>query len=205
MTSFNAVPAASQNAAGQSRQAEINKAVEEAQRAVQEAMQEAEAAQQQARQAAQEARQARDQARDEAGQTAAGNGVIVFPSGNGGPDIRISVDGGGIHVSQDGRPQTTIPIHDVVPRGAVQITYAVSAALIAVAIVGPLLRFFLRRAERRQVTNQLSAGAQARLDAMERNIDTVAVELERVSEGQRFTNRLLEQQRPLEYAQRPDR
>jgi hypothetical protein len=45
---------------------------------------------------------------------------------------------------------------------------------------------------------------QARLDAMERNIDTVAVELERVSEGQRFTNKLLEQ-RPMEHAQRIDR
>ena len=50
----------------------------------------------------------------------------------------------------------------------------------------------------------LSAGVQARLDAMERNIDTVAIELERVSEGQRFTAKLLEQ-RPLEHAQRSDR
>ena len=201
MTSFNAVQPA-QNA---QRQQEIDKAITEAQRAVQAAMQEAEAAQQQAREAAQEARQARAQAQDARGQAAPGNGVIVFPSGNGEPDVRISVGPRGLSVAQDGRPDVLIPIHDVVPRGAVQITYALSAALIAVAIVGPLLRFFLRRFERRQVTSQLSQGVRDRLDAMERNIDTVAVELERVSEGQRFTNRLLEQQRPLEHAQRSDR
>ena len=191
---------------GQSqRQAEIQKAVEEAQRAVEAATREAVAAQQQAEAKLQEARAAQE-ARDaqERGESAPGNGVIVFPSGDGSPDIRISVGPQGISVAQDGKPDVMIPIHDVVPRGAVQITYAVSAALIAVAIVGPLLRFFLRRFERRQVTAHLNAGVQARLDAMERNIDTVAVELERVSEGQRFTNRMLEQ-RPLEYAQRPDR
>ena len=83
-------------------------------------------------------------------------------------------------------------------------TYAVCATLAIVAVVGPLMRFFLRRHERRAVSAQLSAAVQARLDAMDRNIDTVAVELERVAEGQRFTAKLLEQ-RPLEHAQRIDR
>ena len=105
---------------------------------------------------------------------------------------------------RQGDNTTTIPIRDVVPRGVVQISYAVSAALVAVAIVGPLLRFFLRRYERTSITTKLSAEVQGRLDAMDRNIDTVAVELERVSEGQRFTAKLLEQ-RPMEHAQRIDR
>lgn len=201
MTRFMAVQNARPAQTAQ-RQSEIDNAIREAQKAVEAATREAVQAQQQAQAAAEEAAQAKAEARSQNGP---GNGVIVFPGGDGNPDVRVSVDGRGIHVSQDGRPETTIPIHDVVPRGAVQITYAISAALIAVAVVGPLLRFFLRRFERRQVTNQLSQGVQDRLDAMERNIDTVAVELERVSEGQRFTNRLLEQQRPLEYAQRPDR
>ncbi len=78
-------------------------------------------------------------------------------------------------------------------------------ATLAFIIVGwPIARAFARRMDRRAVTTQLSAEVQTRLDAMERNIDTVAIELERVSEGQRFTNRLLEQ-RPLEHAQRSDR
>lgn len=130
-------------------------------------------------------------------------GTIVIPSDGGGEPIRLNVDSKGIHVRQ-GDNQTTIPIHDVVPRGAVQMTYAICATLCVVAVAGPLLRFFLRRHERRATSAQISAQLQARLDAMDRNIDTVAVELERVSEGQRFTSRLLEQ-RPVEHAQRIDR
>ncbi len=178
------------------QQAEIQRAIEDAQRAAQDAAQNARDAVERAQNAAQSADDAR------AGQPAR-EGTIVFPSDNG-PDIELRVDGNGIHVQQPGKPEVIIPIHDVVPRGAVQITYAVCATLVIVALVGPLLRFFLRRAERRAVTTQLSAEVQARLDAMDRNIDTVAVELERVSEGQRFTNKLLEQ-RPLEHAQRSDR
>jgi hypothetical protein len=182
------------------QQAEIQRAIEDAQRAAQDAAQNARAAAERAQAAAENA-DAVDA--PEAAQPASEGGVIVFPSDNG-PDIRLRVDGNGIHVDQDGKPEVIIPIHDVVPRGAAQITYAVCATLAIIAVVGPLLRFFLRRAERRAVTTQLSAEVQARLDAMDRNIDTVAVELERVSEGQRFTNKLLEQ-RPLEHAQRSDR
>jgi len=186
-------------------QAEIRQAIEEAQTAAREAAQAAaEAAREAGRTAAEAARTADEiSAQDRADRPSGRDGVIVIP-GEGGNDVAIRVDGQGIHVEQGGRPEVVIPIHDVVPRGAVQITYAISAALVAVAIVGPLLRFFLRRHERRAVTTQLSAEVQARLDAMDRNIDTVAVELERVSEGQRFMNKLLEQ-RPLEHAQRSDR
>lgn len=129
-------------------------------------------------------------------------GTIVFPN-DAGDAVSISVDGSGIHVTQ-GETHTTIPLRDMVPRGAVQMTYAICAMLVAVAFVGPLLRFFLRRHERRAVSATLSAGVQARLDAMDRNIDTIAVELERVSEGQRFTSKLLEQ-RAKEAVPRLDR
>lgn len=204
MTSFDAQQNPQANApqvpSASTLSAEVQQAIKEAQRAVEAAKQEAAAAQQQANAAAKEAAQARAQA---GGSAAPGSGAIVFPSDNG--DIEVRPTRQGILVTQPGKPGVLIPTQDIVPRGAVQITYALSAALIAVAVVGPLLRFFLRRFERRQVTHQLSQGVQDRLDAMERNIDTVAVELERVSEGQRFTNKLLEQQRPLEYAQRPDR
>ena len=189
--------AGTQGNARSTNQEEVRQAIEDAQRAVQDAARSAREASRNAQQAA------------EAGQVPAipspppPPGTIVFPSENGNPDVRISVNGDGTRVQQ-GEQVTTIPIRDVVPRGAVQIAYAVSAALIAIAIVGPLLRFFLRRVERRGVSATLSAGVQARLDAMERNIDTVAIELERVSEGQRFTAKLLEQ-RPLEHAQRSDR
>ena len=76
-------------------------------------------------------------------------------------------------------------------------------------VVGvPIARAFARWLDRRSIvsatSSQIDGALQARLEAMERNIDTVAIEVERVSEGQRFTNRLLEQ-RPVEHAQRSDR
>lgn len=189
-----------QGGASNARQAEIQQAIQDAQRAVQAAAADARAAARQARTAAQGARNA-----DQGGAPArAGDrpGTIVINQDDGDP-VRISVDREGIHVYQNDN-STTIPLRDVVPRGAVQISYAISAALIAVAIVGPLMRFFLRRVDRRMDSAAISAAVQARLDAMDRNIDTVAVELERVSEGQRFTAKLLEQ-RPMEHAQRSDR
>lgn len=180
--------------------AEIQQAIQDAQQAAREAAVVA------ARAARNTARTARTEAQGggpaRAPQVPNENATIVLPS-DGGEDVHINVDGRGIHVRQ-GDNTTTIPIRDVVPRGVVQISYAVSAALVAVAIVGPLLRFFLRRYERTSITTKLSAEVQGRLDAMDRNIDTVAVELERVSEGQRFTAKLLEQ-RPMEHAQRIDR
>ncbi len=119
--------------------------------------------------------------------------TIVIPT-DGGDNITINVDGAGIHVSQNGH-EAVIPIRDVVPRGAVQISYAVAASVAFVFIGWPIARAFARWLGRRgtasQQSAQLSAAVQARLDAMDRNIDTVALEMERVSEGQRFTNKLL--------------
>lgn len=123
-------------------------------------------------------------------------GTIFIPTGeNGGDPISISVDGSGIHLSQNGN-ETVIPIRDVVPRGAVQMTYALCAAFAFVIVGYPLARAFARWLDRRGNSAQLSSGVQQRLDAMERNIDTVAIELERVSEGQRFTTKLLSERQP---------
>jgi hypothetical protein len=132
-----------------------------------------------------------------------GPGRIVIPTDGGDGNITINVDGQGIHLTQDGR-ETIIPIRDIVPRGAVQITWGVFGSLAFMVVGYPLARAFARWLDRRGSATQVSREVQARLDAMERNIDTVAVELERVSEGQRFTAKLLEQ-RPLEHAQRIDR
>ena len=116
-------------------------------------------------------------------------GTIILPA-NGSNPISVRVDGSGIHLSQNGT-ETTIPVRDVVPRGAVQMTYALSAVFAFVIVGLPLARAFARRMDRRTATNGVTAALQTRLDAMDRNIDTVAVELERVSEGQRFTSKLL--------------
>ena len=128
-------------------------------------------------------------------------GTIVIPT-DGGNNITISVDGSGIHVNQ-GDASTTIPIHDVVPRGAVDIVQAFGATLVLLVVGWPIARAIARRMDRKHSAAVLSQAVQQRLDAMDRNIDTVAVELERVSEGQRFTAKLLEQ-RPVDHAKRTD-
>lgn len=179
-----------------SNQAQIQQAIREAQDAVREAAQNARAAAQDARTDANAAARSGDAPKPGT------PGTIVIPT-NAGDDIQISVSGDGIRVQQ-GETITVIPIRDVVPRGAVQITYGVFGSLAFMIVGYPLARAFARWLDRRGSATRLSGEVLQRLDAMDRNIDTVAVELERVSEGQRFTAKLLEQ-RPMEHAQRIDR
>ncbi len=189
----------------------FNDAATQAREAAQAARDQAQAARDQAQSVRDQVRDAirhADQAVDEAAiddapqgtRPAQAPGTIVIPT-DGGQDINISVDGRGIHVNQ-GETQTTIPIHDVVPRGAVQIAYTIPIAIGLFVVGWPIARALARWIDRRgtasAATTRLSAEVQTRLDAMERNIDTVAVELERVSEGQRFTSKLLtERLQPL--------
>ncbi len=132
-----------------------------------------------------------------------GQGIFTVQDGSGGT-TRISIGTEGIRIGSESGAMTTVPINKVVPEGVVQITTGFFAMIVLVVIGGPIARAFARRMNRRTDTMQLSSAVQARLDAMERNIDTVAVELEKVSEGQRFTTKLLADRQP-DYAQRSDR
>lgn len=63
---------------------------------------------------------------------------------------------------------------------------------VAVIIVGlPLARAFARRMDRRGAAPEMPPEALQRLQHMEQAIDAIAVEVERISEGQRFTTKLL--------------
>ena len=59
------------------------------------------------------------------------------------------------------------------------------------AIGWPLARAYARRVERGEVGARLPNEVTARLERMEQAIDSIAVEVERISEGQRFTTKLL--------------
>jgi hypothetical protein len=65
--------------------------------------------------------------------------------------------------------------------------------MIGVTIIGaPLARAIARRIERgASGGNQLNSEVGARLERMEQAIDAIAVEVERIAEGQRFTSKLL--------------
>jgi hypothetical protein len=63
--------------------------------------------------------------------------------------------------------------------------------MVAVVAIGvPLARGFARRLEQGGPT-KMSPDVLARLERMEQAIDSIAVEVERISEGQRFTTKLL--------------
>ena len=123
-------------------------------------------------------------------------GTIVFTGDGSSENVLIDVKDGNIVLTQ-GTSTATIPLDNVVPTGLVQMSWAVAASVIAVFIGWPIARAVGRYLDRRgravRADQVLEAQLQQRFDAMERNIDTVAVEMERLSEAQRFTSKLLEQ------------
>jgi hypothetical protein len=71
---------------------------------------------------------------------------------------------------------------------------AVSCAPI-IAIGVPLARAYARRLESKPAA-AIPPGVWDRLERMEQAIDSIAVEVERISEGQRFTTKLLAERVP---------
>jgi signal transduction protein with GAF and PtsI domain len=64
-----------------------------------------------------------------------------------------------------------------------------------VAIITPFAKVWMRKIELRSVPSS-SPDIEARLARIEQAIEAVAVEIERISEGQRFTTKLLSEARP---------
>jgi hypothetical protein len=63
---------------------------------------------------------------------------------------------------------------------------------IAATIIGfPVARAFARRLEREPLQPSVPLDVTARLERMEQALDSIAIEVERISEGQRFTTKLL--------------
>ena len=81
----------------------------------------------------------------------------------------------------------------------IPIIFVSSIPVIAIGV--PIARAFARRLERAPLARPvLPHELMARLERMEQAIDSIAVEMERVSEGQRFTTKLLSERaadRPL--------
>jgi hypothetical protein len=64
----------------------------------------------------------------------------------------------------------------------------------AIVICVPLVRGLVRRWDRKSIEPASSADTAARLERIENAIDAMAVEVERISEGQRFVTRLMSEQ-----------
>jgi hypothetical protein len=63
--------------------------------------------------------------------------------------------------------------------------------VIVLALGIPLVRAHIRQKDRTALPTPLTPELAVRLDRLESTIETVAIEVERMAEGQRFTTRLL--------------
>ena len=79
------------------------------------------------------------------------------------------------------------------PEVAVPLGAFVTAIVLAVGV--PLARAYSRRMDAESRNPQIPGEVSARLERMEQAIDSVALEVERISEGQRFTTKLLSEGR----------
>ena len=63
--------------------------------------------------------------------------------------------------------------------------------IVMLAVGVPFVRALIRRWERQPLRPAVPAEVTARLERIEQAVDAVAIEVERISEGQRFTTKLL--------------
>ncbi|MFL5551287.1 MAG: hypothetical protein ACJ770_00640 [Gemmatimonadaceae bacterium] len=83
----------------------------------------------------------------------------------------------------------------VIPPQAVDISIAFFLTMAAIIIGLPLARAFARRMDRRGAPTQVPAEISSQLSQLNQAVDAIALEVERISEGQRYTTRLLSEQR----------
>jgi hypothetical protein len=83
---------------------------------------------------------------------------------------------------------------NTIPQQAVDITIAFFITLAIIIIGLPLARAFARKMDRRS-SAPVSPEIGSQLAHLNQAVDAIALEVERISEGQRFTTRLLSEQR----------
>lgn len=99
---------------------------------------------------------------------------------------------------RDGTQTITIPpntFDNVIPPQVVDISIAFFVTMAIIIIGFPLARAFARRMDRRGGSAQISNEVSSQLAHLNQAVDAIALEVERISEGQRFTTRLLSEQR----------
>jgi hypothetical protein len=96
------------------------------------------------------------------------------------------------------------PANEIIPPQAVDISLAFFFTVAAIIIGLPIARAFARRMDRKSGgAAQVPAEVSTQLAHLSQAVDAIAVEVERISEGQRFTTRLLSEQKDAGRAQLP--
>ena len=103
------------------------------------------------------------------------------------PDDGTRVFVGGTEVPWRGR--------DDIPPEAVEMAMGFFFTVAVIVIGLPIARAFARRMDRKAVRPQIPPELTAQLGQLTQAVDAIALEVERISEGQRFATRLLSEQR----------
>jgi hypothetical protein len=132
-------------------------------------------------------------------QTGAEGGKSILITKSNGETQRIELSNSGevitSNVQGEAATVTVPPVpsaarRKALPDGLVEMMGIIFGAVTVMSLGTPLVKAWARRFERRHEVQQ-NAQIEQRLAAIEQAIETVAVEVERISEGQRFTTKLL--------------
>lgn len=83
------------------------------------------------------------------------------------------------------------------PNNVFQVAIAGIVMVTMMTILGPIVKAWARRLERRGQDATPSPEIETRLARIENAIESIAIEVERISEGQRFTTKLLSEQKSV--------
>jgi hypothetical protein len=95
-----------------------------------------------------------------------------------------------------------------IPDNAIPVVAIVFGTIMIMVVATPIIRAIIRAVERRSTQTSapaLPADLGARLDRIEQTVDSIAVEIERVSEAQRYLTRLQTEQRAIPGGDQPRR
>jgi len=70
------------------------------------------------------------------------------------------------------------------------------AMVVAIVVGRPIVKAIVAKSENESKRPQIPSEVMNRLERIEQAVDAIAVEVERISEGQRFTTKLLSDTRP---------
>ncbi len=122
------------------------------------------------------------------GQTPGPPRVIEVPDGRGGTTRIVIGEDGSVLVGTPGEASAGRRSGDM-PSGVIRIVEMSTIAAVAIVLGTSILRLVGRWMERRAAPP--TPDVARRLQAIEEAVDSIAIEVERISEGQRFTSRLL--------------
>lgn len=106
-----------------------------------------------------------------------------------------------IQVPTPGGPVVVVPppgtIGDIViPARAEHIAIEFFVMVVAIFFVVPIARAFARRIDKKPVSPALDSGLASQLQRIENSVDSMAIEIERISEAQRYMVRLQSDRAP---------